>query len=210
MSEMLSQIETVMIRGGIMMIPLAICSVIVVAITLERLYVLRLKRQVSRKNAEEWRAWLNGFSMSDSRPKPKSHSITGRVLTKTTGLLPMSKKRLEERLTDLARIEKHRLERGLVLLDTIAGIAPLFGLLGTALGMVEVFSRLSLMDEAKMNALSSGISQALFTTVAGLMIGIPSLIAFNLFTRRVEGLMLAAEEQINGFVDDFPEIFTVD
>ncbi len=185
------------------MVPLLICSFLVVLFTLERLFVLRRNRQVSDRSIQEWTTWFSTGSGSNNHAVPTGTSIVSRVLTKTVQLLPLSQSRLEERLGDLARIEKHRLERGLIILDTIAGIAPLFGLLGTALGMVEVFSRLSLMDEAKMNALSSGISQALFTTVAGLMIGIPSLIAFNTFTRRVDSLMLVAEEQINALVDTF-------
>ncbi|MBU2643839.1 MotA/TolQ/ExbB proton channel family protein, partial [bacterium] len=66
----------------------------------------------------------------------------------------------------------------------------------------------SLMDDAKMNALSSGISQALFTTVAGLMIGIPSLIAYNLFVRRIDSLMITVEEQINSLLDMFSDKLT--
>jgi biopolymer transport protein ExbB len=72
--------------------------------------------------------------------------------------------------------------------------------------MVEVFSRLSMVGAAKMGALSSGISQALFTTVAGLSIGIPSLIAYNLFSRRIDSILLSAEEQLNTLVNENEEI----
>ncbi len=207
---MWQQIETILVRGGIMMIPLVICSFLVVLITFERLFILRKSRLVPKRGLSDWQNWFKVWSGLKAHPLPESQTIIGYVMSKTVGLLPLSQNRLEERLGDLARIKKHRLERGLVILDTIAGIAPLFGLLGTALGMVEVFSRLSLMDEAKMNALSSGISQALFTTVAGLMIGIPSLIAFNLFTRRVESLMIAAEDQINSLMDDYYNVMVRD
>jgi len=200
---MWEQIETILIRGGIMMIPLGVCSFLVVLITLERIYILQKKRLVSEQSIQKWKAWFAEEGERGRFPAEVGSSLVSLIMAKIVQLLPLSKSRLEERLGDLARIEKHRLERGLVILDTIAGIAPLFGLLGTALGMVEVFSRLSLVDEAKMSALSSGISQALFTTVAGLMIGIPSLIAFNLFTRRIDSLMITAEEQINSLVDTF-------
>ena len=88
-------------------------------------------------------------------------------------------------------------------MDTIAGIAPLFGLLGTALGMVEVFSRLSGSGETKMEALSSGISEALYTTVTGLVIGIPALIAYNLLSRQIDNLLLIADEQVNDLLTEF-------
>lgn len=198
---MWQEIEVILVRGGVMMIPLIVCSFLVVLISLERLFILRRNRQVPDRAVTEWKDWFEKMSIQSNHPVPQVRSLPGRVLAGIAGILPLSRERLEERLGDLARIEKHRLERGLVILDTIAGIAPLFGLLGTALGMVEVFSRLSLMDEAKMNALSSGISQALFTTVAGLVIGIPALIAYNLFTRQVASLMITAEEQINQVID---------
>lgn len=185
------------------MIPLGACSFLVVLITLERIFILRRNRLVADKSLQSWKMWFSEGTKPDSLPSNVEPSVVGQIMLKIVEMLPLTQSRLEERLGDLGRIEKHRLERGLVVLDTIAGIAPLFGLLGTALGMVEVFSRLSLIDEAKMSALSSGISQALFTTVAGLMIGIPSLIAFNLFTRRIDSLMIIAEQQINSLVDMF-------
>lgn len=200
---MLNHIETILVRGGIMMIPLLVCSFLVILITLERLFILRRKRQVPDGAYLEWQHWFDGRNESGETSLPMTWTLIGRILEKTVELLPLSRNRLEERLGDLARFEKHRLERGLVILDTIAGIAPLFGLLGTALGMVDVFSRLSLMDEAKMTALSSGISQALFTTVAGLIIGIPALIAYNIFSRQIKSLMITAEDQLNRLVDAY-------
>ena len=102
------------------------------------------------------------------------------------------------------------MEQGLVLLDTIAGVAPLLGLLGTALGMIRVFAQLSTTGAAKMEALSSGISEALFTTVTGLCIGIPALIAANLISRHIDNLMLNLEDQLNQLLDENYQIFVVD
>ncbi len=185
------------------MIPLGICSFIVLLVIVERLLSLRENRLVSKKQFSAWKHWFE-FEMSRLElPRRKPGSILGSILYSIEDHLPLPRERLEERLADLARKEKHRLERGLVLLDTIAGIAPLFGLLGTALGMVEVFSRLSVVGDAKMGALSSGISEALFTTVTGLCIGIPALIAFNLFSRHIERILIIIEDQLNTLIDDY-------
>lgn len=183
------------------MIPLAVCSFIVLLVIIERLLVLRSSRLVSQKTMSVWDTWFSNGLDEGERPKSTSSSVPASILNSLVDYFPLTRSRLEERITDLGRMEKHRLERGLVFLDTIAGIAPLFGLLGTALGMVEVFSRLSIAGEAKMSALSSGISQALFTTVTGLCIGIPALIAFNLFSRHIEKILIQTEDQINRFVD---------
>jgi biopolymer transport protein ExbB len=98
-----------------------------------------------------------------------------------------------------------RLERGLVLLEIIAGISPLIGLLGTVLGMVTVFNAITERGVGNPAVLSDGISKALITTIAGLVVGIPALAFHSWFSRRAEALateiydraveMLAALEQ---------------
>jgi biopolymer transport protein ExbB len=200
---MLEQVELILIKGGIMMIPLAICSFFAILIILERVFILRRERLTSNTYYKDWEQWFGSGLTENKLPKQVASSILGEILHPLSAFFPLPHHRFEERIADLARRQKHRLERGLVILDTIAGVAPLCGLLGTALGMVEVFSRLSVMGEAKMSALSSGISQALFTTVAGLFIGIPALVAYNLLSRHIDNLMMATEEQLNSLIDEF-------
>jgi biopolymer transport protein ExbB len=203
----LTQFNIIMEKGGVMMFPLLICSFIVMLITIERLFSLRQNRIVPGSGLNKWNRWIAGGMNAEEIPKIKSVSLIDSILFPLSQSLPLTESRLEERMGDLARKEKHKLEKGLVFLDTIAGIGPLLGLLGTALGMVEVFSRLSAAGEAKMSALSSGISQALFTTVAGLCIGIPALIAFNLFSRHVERILIVAEDQLNSLIDQYHSKF---
>ena len=185
------------------MIPLGICSFLVILITLEKVFVLRKNRLASDSYFRAWELWFDSEKSSSSLPNEKTPSLLNGILFPLTDNFPFPQSRFEERLADLARKQKHKLERGVVFLDTIAGVAPLFGLLGTALGMVEVFTRLSAVNEAKMAALSSGISQALYTTVAGLCIGIPSLVAFNLITRHIDSVLITVEEQLNSLIDQF-------
>ncbi len=196
-----NQLEIILDKGGIMMMPLGLCSFLVVLIIIERMIALRRGKLISDKQFAAWSRWMDLDFESKALPRFRSGSVLNRILQSISSYLPLPQDRLEERFSDLARREKHKLERGLVLLDTIAGIAPLFGLLGTALGMVEVFSRLSVTSESKMSALSSGISEALFTTVAGLCIGIPSLIAFNLFSRHIDKVLITTEDQLNQLID---------
>lgn len=196
-------------KGGIMMIPLSICSFFALLIILERLFILRKSRLVSELYFDDWKKWFSDSANTEALPENRNPSLLGQILFPLAGVLPLAQNRFEERIADLAHQQKHHLERGLVILDTIAGVAPLCGLLGTAIGMVEVFSRLSVMGEAKMSALSSGISQALFTTVTGLFIGIPALIAYNLFSRHVDNLMIHVEEQLNALIDEFYSLMII-
>ena len=118
----------------------------------------------------------------------------------------LPKNEIKEILEDQGRQEIRKLERGLIVLETIAAIAPLLGLLGTVLGMVEVFEVIKDQGIGQTAALSGGISQALLTTVAGLFIGIPVLIAYNYFTNKSESLVLDIEKHTNDLVNKIVHI----
>ncbi|MDP7639362.1 MAG: MotA/TolQ/ExbB proton channel family protein, partial [Candidatus Hydrogenedentes bacterium] len=92
------------------------------------------------------------------------------------------------------------LERGLTLLEIVAGISPLIGLLGTVLGMVTVFDAITAEGIGNPQVLSNGISKALVTTVAGLCIAIPSLAFHSYFSRRVESLAMEMQDVAMGFI----------
>ena len=98
------------------------------------------------------------------------------------------------------RQEIVHLERGLGLLETIAAIAPLLGLLGTVLGMIEVFDVVAQQGAGQAQELSGGISQALITTATGLSIGIPALVAYNYFVGKAERLVLDIEDHTDRLI----------
>jgi biopolymer transport protein ExbB len=95
----------------------------------------------------------------------------------------------------------HDLERYLSTLGTIAAITPLLGLLGTVMGMIRVFSEIMAQGTGNANALAGGISEALITTAAGLCVGIPALMFYRMFLRRVESLVIDLERESIKLVD---------
>jgi len=95
---------------------------------------------------------------------------------------------LREVMNAAGRVEVGRLKRGLTLLEIIAGVSPLIGLLGTVLGMFTVFNAITAHGIGDAQVLSGGISKALITTIAGLCIGIPALAFHSWFSKRVEDL----------------------
>jgi biopolymer transport protein ExbB len=98
-------------------------------------------------------------------------------------------------MADAGRQELHRMERGLVVLETIATASPLLGLLGTGFGMIEVFQVVAAQGTGQAQLLSAGISEALISTVTGLSIAVPMLVMYNFFARKVEDLSVAIESQ---------------
>ena len=183
-------------HGGVMIVPIGICSVITVVLIIERWLMLRQGRILPHKHLRELREQVETRPRKISNLKPSDTHPVGRILLHGMTVLPSTPKQFKESLKDQARREKHVLEKGLVILEVIAGVAPLFGLLGTAKGMISVFQDLSLEGPNRAESLSRGISEALITTVSGLSVGIPALIAFVLYSRKVETLLLRIEEEI--------------
>lgn len=182
-------------KGGVMMYPLLLSSLIALAVILERLFSQR-RSKVLRSEV---------VTVLEQVEKPEDFSLARSVCLKFNGPftqillccienkdLPADE--LRAIIEDEGRQQVRVLNRGLGVLETVAGIAPLMGLLGTVLGMIEVFNVIETLGVGQAKALSGGIAQALITTVTGLFIGIPALIAYNYFSARTESLILDIEK----------------
>ena len=180
--------------GGILMYPLALCSIVAMAIILERAFNLR-RRKIIRPEIIQVIENIKGpedlglaYSICEKNPGPFSNLTLAALEMKD-----LPKEEIKEAITDSGRQETRFLERGLVLLDTIATIAPLLGILGTVLGMIMIFQAITEFGTGQANALASGIQVALITTAAGLFIAIPTLTAHNYYAHKVEGFVLELE-----------------
>ncbi len=178
-----------------MMIPLGGCSLIMVVIIIERAWILRASNFFPFQEMERLRNHAKTADDLHSLQPALNHAI-GRILSYGLNSLPASSDRFREAIEDQARRELHYAERGLVFLEIIVGVAPLLGLLGTALGMIDVFANIAIEGPGRAEALSQGIAEALITTVLGLAIGIPALIAHTLFSHRVESFGLRIEQEM--------------
>jgi biopolymer transport protein ExbB len=103
-------------------------------------------------------------------------------------------------VVDQGRQEVPRLQRYLGVLGTVASVSPLLGLLGTVLGMIEVFRVVSAQGIGQAESLAGGISEAMITTAAGLTIAIPALVAYNFFSDKANGLILEMERLALRFI----------
>jgi len=183
--------------GGPVMVPIIACSVIAVAVMLDRAFGLRPGR-VIHPSVVELIASIRGeediptaLARCDAIGGPFARIIAAGLAAAS------SKEAMALALRAAARQEARVLGRRLVVLQTIAGIAPLLGLLGTVVGMSEVFERISQVGLGQTGPLSNGIAQALRTTIAGLSVAIPTLIAYEYFATREENLLLEIERHAN-------------
>lgn len=188
--------------GGWLMWPIIACSVASLAIILERFWALRRRRVMPEYLMKQiWQMHKDGQLGMADLGKLKASSPLGRMLA--AGLInrKKSKEVMKESIEEVGRQVVHDLERYLITLGTIASISPLLGLLGTVIGMINVFSVIVTAGVGDPAVLAGGISQALITTAAGLSVAIPSMMFHRYFMGVVDNLVLAMEEHVLKFVE---------
>lgn len=179
------------------MIPIILCSLISVTIILERGLSLRRAKVVCTNTADYIDHLHQGEKPADlSRILEEDETTLGRLVRHCLQNMPYSKYENTEALQTKARAEISDLERGIVILEIVVGIGPLLGLLGTVSGLVTIFGNVG-HGGAQLSTqgivIARGIAEALNTTIAGLVVAIPSLIAHSIYTRRVEGFAIEME-----------------
>lgn len=182
--------------GGLLMWPIIACSVISMAIVLERLWSYQTKKVIPRNLvAQIWQLHQKGEVTAAHIATVRDSSPLGRILA--AGLVNRMHPRevMKEAIEEEGRQVVHELERYLNTLGTIAAIAPLLGLLGTVIGMIKVFTAITTAGVGNPGVLAGGISEALLTTAAGLCVAIPALIFHRYLSGRVDKLVISMEAE---------------
>ena len=175
--------------------PLLLASVIAVALIIERLIVLRKSKVIPEHVLSEVLSLYKGRGMNpDTIEKIENSSPLGRVLAAGLRNDKSSRDVMKEAIEEAGSVVTHDLERFLNGLGTIASIAPLMGLFGTVVGMIEIFGSQAPAGGANPQALAHGISVALYNTGFGLVIAIPAMIFYRHFRARVEGFVVEMEQ----------------
>jgi biopolymer transport protein ExbB len=182
-------------QGGLMMYPIGLASVMALSIAIERAFSLRRSR-IIRPEIVSVIENINGqediglaVSVCQKFEGPFANVIMAGLDSR--GFPP---EEIKENIVDQGRQEIGDLSKGLVVLETVAGVSPLLGLLGTVIGMIKVFQEISEVGVGQGNLLAGGIAEAILTTAAGLFVAIPSLVLYNFFTSRTETLILEIEK----------------
>ena len=182
--------------GGIVMVPLILCSILAAAITLERLWTLRSQHVVPEELVDKVWRWVENRTLSDKQIFAlQQHSPLGRVLAAGLANRHRDRSLMIEAIEDAGRHVAHELERYLNALGTIAAISPLLGLLGTVTGMIRTFKAITVAGVGNPTAMASGIAEALITTATGLIIAIPALVAYRMLRSRVDGHVIDMEKE---------------
>ncbi len=188
--------------GGLLMLPLLVASVLALAISLERAWALRPSRVAPPQLLAEVWDWIRHKQLdADKLRQLKNSSPLGEILA--AGLLNSRHGRqiMKESIEESANVVIHHMERYLSVLGTLAMIAPLLGLLGTVVGIIEAFMAINSSGMGDPALLASGISKALITTAGGLFVAIPAMIMHRYYVRHITTMAVEMEQQAIKLVD---------
>ncbi len=194
---------SIFLKGGFIMWLILACSVIGLMVIIDRFIVLRK----AKINIPAFMVRIRGFIKKRDISGAISHcmqenSPVSNIIRKGLKKYKLGHERVQEAIENAGRQEVSKLEKGLPILATVAGIAPLLGFLGTVTGMITTFMTIQdLQGSANPSDLAGGIWEALITTAFGLIVGIPALAFYNYFLNAVKKLVGDMETVANDVVD---------
>lgn len=190
------------VKGGILMYPIIACSVIALAVMLERAWALRMRRVMPREIVQRAEELVKREHIEEAVALcRRHHSPLGRLIVTVLKNAGQEREVLKEAVQEVGRREAALLERYVGILGTVANVTPLLGLLGTVSGMIKAFTVISELGVGNPTSLAGGISEALITTAAGLTAAIPSFLAYRYFLSRTDRTVLELEQLSIHFVD---------
>lgn len=195
-------------KGGPMMIPIGICSLIVVTVVFERLIVVRRGAVVP---PNFYPGLKKGLSVGSRDTEPAAqycrsrHNAISRICAAGIDKLGWPVEVVEKHIIAAADREVYKLRKYLRVLSVIASVAPLMGLVGTIFGMIKAFQTVALSAEAlgKTEMLAAGIYEAMITTAAGLLVAIPALICYHWVSAKIESRVRDMDEICADFVENY-------
>ena len=195
-----------LLAGGWIMWPIFAASAISVAIILERFWSLRRRAVLPSGLGDEVRDWARQHKLDPAHLQAlRSNSPLGELLAAGLAVRHRSREQIKERIEDTGRHLVHQMERFLNTLGSIASVGPLLGLLGTVIGMIDMF--LAILDHGigDVAQLAGGIGQALICTAAGMVVAIPALLFHRYFRGRVGEYVIEMEKQAMALLDTLDE-----
>ena len=191
-----------LVAGGWVMPLIVACSVVALSISIERYIALdRSKVAPPHLLATVWRDLKQGELNAQKLAQLRSNSPLGAILA--AGIANRGQRRdvMKESISEAASHVVHDLEKYRNSLGTVAAIALLLGLLGTVVGMIDVFTQITTVGTGNANALAGGISEALLTTAAGLIVAIPALVMHRYYTGLIDTIVVDLEREAIKLVD---------
>lgn len=190
-------------KGGVIMIPIIILLAIAIFLIIERWLNIRKAGKSDPYFMANIKDMVINGNISGARMLcEKNNTPIARMLEKGISRIGSNMKNIEVAIDNVGNLELYKMEKGMPILATIAGAAPMIGFLGTVTGMIKTFFELSKQgDTITAGALGGGIYEAMVTTVAGLIVGLIAYLGFNLLTASIERVVYKMEASTVEFID---------
>ena len=199
----LSVWELIKMGGWYIMGPLGLMSLIAVYIIIERSMAIRRALRDEKDFMAKIRDYIHEGKIDSARNLCQtSNTPVARMLEKGINRIGKPLKDIEVSIENQGKLEVYQLESGLPIIATVSGAAPMIGFLGTVIGMVVTFHTMEVSGAGvELSKLSGGMMQAMITTVAGLIIGIPAYVGYNLLTARINKVVQKMEQRTIEFME---------
>lgn len=193
-------------KGGVLMIPLALLFVVAVFVFIERLLYIRKASKIEDNFMNIIRDNIVTGNVNAARSMAKNtNNPVARIIDKGIQRIGKPIDAIEKSMENVGRLEMYKMERNINILSLIAGIAPMFGFLGTIFGMFQLFFNLASTGEFTIQSMADGIYTKLITSAVGLIIGLCAYIAFNYLNTQIDKTGNRMEVATAEFVDILQE-----
>lgn len=188
--------------GGWPMLPLLLLGVVGLGIVLERFWTLRRNEVLPPGLGDEVRRWAARGALDPSHVESlRANSALGALLAAALDVRHRPREQIRERIEDTGRHLVHRMERFLNTLGSVASAGPLLGLLGTVVGMIQMFTGILDHGVGDVNQLAGGIGKALVCAATGMIVAIPALMFHRHFRGRIAGYAVEMEQEATRLLD---------
>jgi biopolymer transport protein ExbB len=189
-------------KGGPILIPIAILSVLAVYIFFERLFVIQKASKLDANFMNQIKQYVNAGNIDAARNLCRStNNPSARMIEK--GLMRLGKpvREIEAAIENTGKLEVYKLEKNLGFLGTIAGIAPMFGFLGTIFGVIKIFYQISLQNSLEIDTISGGLYVKMISSGTGLLVGMIAYAAYHYLVQLIDRVINKMEINAVDFID---------
>lgn len=189
-----------LLKGGWIMLPLMILSIIALAIMVERLLAISAASKVEANFFNNIKSMLSNGNVRGAQDFAESNNTAiGKVIAEGIRYIGYPYSEIEAYMSDTANIELSKMERRLNILSIIAGIAPMLGFVGTISGVIKIFYQISITDNISIGVISGGLYEKMITSGTGLIVGLVAFTGYQLLQSKIDRFALRLQEMVKSF-----------
>lgn len=193
---------TLIMKGGYIMIPIGILSIISIYILIERFITINNAGKMDKNFMNTIKDFVQNGNMNAAKALCKnSNSPVAKMVEKGINRIDKPIKEVEGAIENVGKIEVLKLEKNLGILGIIAGIAPMFGFIGTISGVIKIFYNISLADNISIGLISGGLYEKMITSAAGLVVGIFAYVSYHVLSMMLDKVVYKMETATVEFID---------